>query len=252
MVEPVTGLNRFRSHFASHTDKFFLIGGVASLLVSEEEGQEFRTTKDFDIVLCVESLDEEFLYAFWQFIRLGKYASHERGHIPTNYYRFRNPVDRTFPAMLELFSRVPDGVALPDSLHITPIKGADAVSSLSAILLDAEYYSWLLRGRRVIDGLPIVGADYLIPLKIRAFLDLKVQKEQGARVDTRDIRKHVRDVVRLSRLLSGNALRNVPPRVQADVVEFSKAFPVDFDFRGLKAPELNRESVLATLRSTFL
>jgi len=65
--------------------------------------------------------------------------------------------------------------------HIIPairtIDPAGDPLSLSAILLDDDYYSWLRAGRRVVDGLPMVRAEHLIPLKVRA-LELLHQKSR--------------------------------------------------------------------------
>lgn len=73
---------------------------------------------------------------------------------------------------------------------------------LSAILLDDEYYAFIVNGRRSIDGLPWIGAEQLIPLKARAWRDLGARKTAGEKVDSKDIRKHGNDVIRLSVLLA--------------------------------------------------
>lgn len=67
--------------------------------------------------------------------------------------------------MVELFSRAPVGLLPVEGSQLTPIPLDEAVSSLSAILLDAAYYDFIMVGRRVLGGLPWVGADRLIPLK---------------------------------------------------------------------------------------
>ena len=60
---------------------------------------------------------------------------------------------------------------------ITPIHIDDSVSSLSAILLDDEYYKALMDGRVVRNGLSVLRPEYLILFKAKAFLDLKQRKE---------------------------------------------------------------------------
>jgi hypothetical protein len=47
------------------------------------------------------------------------------------------------------------------------------------ILLDDAYYEFIVAGRREVDGLPWVGEDRLIPLKVIAWLNLTARKEQG-------------------------------------------------------------------------
>ncbi|MDD4737512.1 MAG: hypothetical protein PHP44_15545, partial [Kiritimatiellae bacterium] len=54
-------------NFSTCSDQYVLIGGVASSLAMEEVGEEFRVTKDLDIVLCIEALDSAFVNAFWDF-----------------------------------------------------------------------------------------------------------------------------------------------------------------------------------------
>jgi hypothetical protein len=73
-VEAVKGLERFRTHFEEYAGRYVQIGGVASLLVSEEQGLDFRAIRDLDIVLCVEALDDSFMQALWDFIRQSGYA----------------------------------------------------------------------------------------------------------------------------------------------------------------------------------
>ena len=137
------GLELFQKRFEEFSDCYVLIGGAASQLVMEEEGLEFRATQDFDIVLCVEALDGRFIEAFWAFVRDGGYARKEGSAGARRYYRFQQPTDDAFPAMLELFSRSPDGIVVPDGVVLTPIPADSDVSSLSAILLDDTYYEWL-------------------------------------------------------------------------------------------------------------
>lgn len=104
--------------------------------------------------------------------------------------------------MLELFCRAPDGIRLAEGAHLTLIPFNEAAASLAAILLDDEYYKFIISGRKNVDGLPWIGAEQLIPLKARAWLDLTVRKVSGEKIDSRDIRKHGNDIIRLSQLLT--------------------------------------------------
>lgn len=62
----VRGLDKFKEYFKQYADSYILIGGAACSVVMEESGFDFRVTKDLDLVLCVESLDIEFVKAFWE------------------------------------------------------------------------------------------------------------------------------------------------------------------------------------------
>ena len=104
--------------------------------------------------------------------------------------------------MLELFCRAPYGIKLAEGNHLTPIPIDEAAASLSAILLDDAYYEFILAGRKKVDGLPWVGEDRLIPLKASAWLDLSERHATGEAVDSKSVRKHADDVLRLSQLLA--------------------------------------------------
>ncbi len=103
----VKGIDQFKAHFAGFADQYVLIGGAACYLAMQEAGLEFRVTKDLDIVLCVEVLDAEFVGAFWEFVKKGRYKNRQKSTGKKLFYRFYEPEDETFPWMLELFSRIP-------------------------------------------------------------------------------------------------------------------------------------------------
>ncbi|MCV3243598.1 hypothetical protein ABID19_006635 [Mesorhizobium robiniae] len=67
----VTGVDRFRAHFAGQEHQYVLIGGAACELIMNEVGLDFRATKDLDIVLIVEALDAAFAERFWAFVEQG-------------------------------------------------------------------------------------------------------------------------------------------------------------------------------------
>src|SRR5690349_16685193 len=117
----VRGLDRFKTHFEPFADRYVLIGGTACSLAMEDAGLEFRVTKDLDIVLCVEALDGDFVQAFWDFVRAGGYKNQQKSTGNKLFYRFYDPDDKTYPTMLELFSRKPDALTLPDDSLLTPI-----------------------------------------------------------------------------------------------------------------------------------
>jgi hypothetical protein len=208
----VRGLEVFREWFALFADQYVLIGGTAASLVFEEAAQEFRSTKDLDVVLHVEALTADFGRTFWAFIEAGGYKIREVGDAGRPaFYRFQQPTDEQFPFMLELFARVPDALRPLAEGHLTPIPFDESVSSLSAILLDDDYYAFIMDGRREADGLSWVGEDRLIPLKAQAWLDMLGRKEKGDQIDTKHIKKHLNDVMRLSALLASRGWAWAPP-----------------------------------------
>ncbi len=216
----IKGLDRFKKHFAAFADRYVLIGGTACTLAMEEAGLDFRATKDLDIVLCIEALDREFGAAFWQFIKAGGYQHQQRSTERKLFYRFYSPSNHDYPEMLELFSRIPKAIELHDGSHLTPIPIDDEISSLSAILLDDDYYRFIHAGKREIEGLSVIGPEYLIPLKARAWIDLSNRRNAGAIIDEKAVRKHKNDVIRLYQLLSVSNRIMLPQSVKQDMQKF--------------------------------
>lgn len=248
----VKGLDVFREYFAPFANQFVLIGGTAATLAMEDAGLEFRATKDLDIVLHIEALDAKFGEAFWKFVEQGRYAIRQASATGKPvFYRFQKPADARFPAMLELFCRAPDGIALAQGSHLTPIPIDEAVSSLSAILLDEDYYNFIIAGRKESDGLPWVGEDRLIPLKASAWLDLSARQAKGEAVDTKNIRKHAYDAMRLSQLLAPEVRIPLASRIADDLNRFLDGVEADrsLDPKAIKlentAPEIARRIALA-------
>lgn len=224
----VKGLDVFRAWFADYQDQYVLIGGTAATLAMEEAGLDFRATKDLDVVLHVEALTPAFGATFWRFIEAGGYTIRQTSDTgKPAFYRVQKPADNSFPIMVELFSRAPDSLRPVMNGQLTPIPFDEAVSSLSAILLDDAYYAFILAGRREIDGLPWVGEDRLIPLKAIAWLDLSARREQGEQIDAKNIRKHANDVLRLSQLLAPTTRIPLEAKIADDMRRFLDAAITD-------------------------
>jgi hypothetical protein len=235
----VRGIEVFREHFAKHADQYVLIGGTAATLAMETAGLQFRATKDLDIVLHIEALNPAFGEAFWSFVERGGYEIRQASESGKPVlYRFQKPKDVGFPAMLELFCRPPDGIRLAAGSRLTPIPIDEAIASLSAIVLDDAYYAFILGGRRNIDQLPWIGAEQLIPLKARAWSDLTDRKANGENIDTKDIRKHANDVIRLSQLLAPDSRIELTPKIAADLKQFLDGVGADgtYDPKSIQVP----------------
>lgn len=215
----IQGLYKFRDFFQAHTDKYVLIGGSACSIVFDEIGEDFRATKDLDVVLVVETINEEFGRAFWDFIKEANYNGIETGEVQTQFYRFKNPENMSYPKMIELFSRKPNIQLLPDA-SLTPVHITDDISSLSAILLNDEYYNFLLSGRRIIDGLSVLDEKYLIPFKVKAWCELSARRKEGEVGQSHHIKKHYRDVYHLLMLLPRDENVKLPDQLKTDMQTF--------------------------------
>jgi hypothetical protein len=247
----VKGLERFRDHFKAFTDQYVLIGGAACYLAMDEAGVDFRATKDLDIVLCIEALDRDFVKAFWSFIRAGEYQIQEKATGEKQFYRFKNPARADFPFMLELFSRTPDVLQTVNESHLTPIPVEEEAASLSAILLDENYYAWIQKGRQLLRGVSVVDPKHIIPLKARAWLDLRARKVSGDAIDSQNIRKHRNDVFRLFPVLTPEPISDVPKSIKEDMRNFLTAMQEEeIDLRALGLGNRSKDDVLMNL--TFI
>ena len=189
-------------------------------------------------MLCVEVVSAEFAAVFADFLVAGGYQARERSTGRREYFRFHRPSDESFPAIIELFARRPDTKPLPEGVELSPIHVEDDVISLSAILLDEDYFNALQNAPVVIDGISLVDERVLIPFKARAFLDLSGRRAEGEKVDARHIRKHRGDVFRLVQLLPVEGELAVGDPIRADLAAFLERVhgDSDFDYRALKLP----------------
>lgn len=240
----VIGLDKFREHFAGHTDHYAVIGGTACSMIFDEVGIGFRQTDDIDMVLCVEVVDPSFALSLKAFLDGGGYQARERGSGRREFYRFHKPTDPSYPAMLELFARKPEALEVPEDAGLTVVEVSDETLSLSAILLDTDYYEALLASRRAIDDILVLDERLLIPFKARAFVDLSQRKDDGdANAKGSDIKKHRNDVFRLLQLLPVGQPIEVTEPLKADLrayLERVSKLP-DFDPNSFGVP-IDREA----------
>lgn len=214
----INGLNKFREFFAQYENNYVLIGGTACAIIFDEIGEDFRATKDLDIVLIVENINDEFGKKLWDFIKNAEYEV-EFGQEKKCFYRFKNPKNNDFPKMIELFSRN-QNISLPEDIHLIPIHVSDEISSLSAILLNDDYYQFMLAGKRVIDGISVLDEKYLIPFKAKAWCELVERKKQGEEGQSRHIKKHCKDIASLVRLLPADTKVELFGMVKKDMQTF--------------------------------
>lgn len=213
----VHGLDVFRKYFENFKNQYVLIGGSACSIWSDVNGGKFRSTKDLDIVLILESLDTSFTETFFKFVNDGGYSHLEKGKI--EFYRFKNPSSKDFPAMIELLSRVPDFLKEMQP-RFAPIHVSDDVESLSAILLNDDYYALLQNNSKVENGVTLLNVPCLIVFKIRAHVDLSSKHNEGMHVNEHDLKKHKNDVLRLAAILDPSETMTLPQVIHDEVLQF--------------------------------
>jgi hypothetical protein len=168
------------------------------------------------------------------------------------FYRFIKPKDSSFPYMIELFSRRIEALSLPDDAILTPLPLDGELSSLSAILMDDDYYELLTSGRTIVDGVPIPGAAHIIPLKVKAWLDLSARKAAGEQVDAKNIRKHKNDVFRMSVLLTPETKVQLPDSIRKDIADFVRAMGSEqVEMKALGVNAGTKVDVLAAILATY-
>lgn len=248
----VAGIDRFREYFSGHDDQYAIIGGAACDLLFGMSGLAFRATKDIDVVLCVEVVDVAFAKAFGAFLDDGGYQARQRSGGKREFYRFHRPTDPSFPYMIELFSRRPGILELPQDAVLGPMPVEDEVIRLSAILLEDSYYEALHSARQKLEGVTIIDETLLIPLKARAFLNLTARVQAGQNVDSGNITKHRNDVFRLAQLLRSDAPITLPDPILHDLQTFVDQTATDdsLDPTAFDVP-FSRDEAVDLLRSAY-
>ncbi len=123
--------------------------------------------------------------------------------------------------MIELFAVKPFWIT--EEARTSPIHFEENMS-LSALLLDNDYYELLSKGKIILQGYSVLSNSYLIILKAKAWLDLSQKKESREyQVDSRDIKKHLNDIARLAGSLEGNEKVILPVSIQKDMQKFLEA-----------------------------
>lgn len=196
----VLGIDSFREKFKDYTECYTIIGGTACDILLAEADLPFRATKDIDMILILEDNFPEFASIFWEYIKEGGYKCGWKNEENLHFYRFTDGKSG-YPVMIELFSRKP-GYHLEVAEGIVPIHIDDDTSSLSAILLNDDFYKFMMSGRKSVNGLGVLGAEYLIPFKMYAWINLLDRKRAGGHVNEKDFKKHKYDVFRLLQIVT--------------------------------------------------
>ena len=134
-----------------------------------------------------------------------------------------------------MFARHPDFVLEDEMSEVAPLSFDGAISSLSAIILDDGYYEFIRDNATNIGGITLLDALHIIPLKMRAHIDINRSYEEGRHCNDKDRRKHRSDIVRLAGLL--------PPSARLELIEQMRADAGDFftDFASYVNRQTNRK-----------
>ena len=219
----VTGLELFRDYFRGDEDKY---------------------------VLIVEALTPEFGRKLWAFIDEGDYSHKAMTNGKPQFFRFTDPQNPGFPKMIELFART--DFEPPAGSVLTPIHVDDEIASLSAILLNEDYYRILLEGRQVVNELSVLRTEYLILFKAKAYLDLKAKRDSGEEIHSSEYKKHKKDVLRIIVELAVGSPSDIPTTVRQDIRAFIDSLISEpFDVNTLISYGVSTEEVIERLTDVF-
>lgn len=205
----VRGVDKFKEYFKNYTGQYTFIGGTACDIILGNLGEDFRATKDLDMVLILEELSEEFASVFILFIEDGGYEHIHKG------------------------------------TRLGPIHISDEAISLSAILLDDEYYEILKNGVTVVDDVSVLDLEHIVLFKMKAWLDLSERKENGEPIDSKNIKKHKNDIFRLIASIDRNSRLPISGHVRQDAEIFmAKAKTEPIDIRNLDIKNVTYDEIL--------
>lgn len=226
------GLNKFRESFASFSDSYVIIGGAACDIVMTGTDVRPRATHDIDMIIVVEKMTKDFVEHFWKFIREGGYRPKKRKQIDGELQRYEmyRFVEGSpgYPEMIELLSRHPDILGDPQGLTIEPLPLDDDISSMSAIIMDDDYYHFTISHSRLTDGIRHADSAALVALKTRAYLNLLQDLANGKHIDSRDIRKHRTDVLKNVVIVENEEI-TAPASIVGCVKDFVASIRKDWD-----------------------
>ena len=222
----VKGIEKFREAFSAFADNYVIIGGTACDAILSKTLIEPRATVDIDMILVVEKMTAEFGNAFWQFVKDGQYENgkRKRGEKKTpayEVYRFDNG-KAGFPVKIELLSRHSDLLGEPSGFHLEPIPLGENMSSLSAIMMDEEYYKLTINNSYVEDGLRYASPYALVCLKTKAYLNLLAERAAGRMINSKDIKKHRNDVLKLIAGTDFSEIMTVEPPIWEAIQAFAQ------------------------------
>ena len=115
-----------------------------------------------------------------------------------------------------------------------------------------HFYHFMMDGRKTVLGVSVLEADYLIPFKMYAWLDLGERKSRGEHVNEKDLRKHKYDVFRLLEIVSQESRVEVTGLVKDVVIRFLEKIEAEklpLDQIGLT---MTKDEGLEKLRKLYL
>lgn len=135
--------------------------------------------------------------------------------------------------------------------HIIPVSDSDGAISLSAILLDDEYFAIIKNHAVQNGGINIINELALIPFKAKAYLEIKERGE-----DSKNWKKHRADIINLAvTLLTEETKAPLSGKVRAHFLKFMEQLKLELNpdiIIGACNQKINKEIIITLLENTFL
>ena len=211
----LAGLSHFEEHFRELKDQYVIVGGFATLMLLDRAiPNHGKATHDIDLVLLT-STSVKMAGRIKMYIREGGYTIQKGQQDRYQYYRFVDPQAEGYAREIELFAPEEYGIELDEGQHIIPIDPEEGIYSLSAIMLDREYFEMIKSNIEEINGIPYSNTLATMLLKMSAVYDLYHR-------DDDKWKKHRRDILKLTLLLTGKERVVLTGRMITDVAFFKE------------------------------
>ncbi len=251
----IRGVRHFSDYFKDFENDYVIIGGVAASIIFEDNDLSFRATKDVDIVILTNNstaLNKKIA----EYIGTGGFETKEASENEPCYYRFSKPKDEEFPEIIEIFARNESRLELDEGQYVIPVNSYEA-EKLSAILLDDEYFDLIKNNvHKSEHGYSIITPLVTICLKARAFREMNKRKGLGEGIDSKDIRKHRNDIMKLTIVLEeGDTLelgKQASDDIKNIVLELNAIDPSSYRQIMKGYPTISLSEVVTTLESSFV
>jgi len=242
------GLSHFQDYCKDFAEEYVVVGGFATIMLLDRELEGHgKATFDIDLVLLTTT-SKAMTKKNKQYILEGEYTIQKGNKDQYHYYRFIEPKKPNFAKEIELFASNENDLELDDTQRIIPIDPEEGLYSLSAIMLDPEYFN-MIKNNVVKDlRAPCTNTQATIMLKMSAFRDLK---ENGSK----KWKKHRSDILKLSLLLTGEEKIEFVGRMKDDFDSFISHLETEVDNKTIatitKPFGVKREEVIEVLKQVF-
>ena len=243
------GLSHFQDYCKNFQEHYVVVGGFATIMLLDKELQDHgKATFDIDLVLLTTT-SVEMSKKIKEYVQEGEYTIQIGDKDQYRYYRFIEPKKENFAKEIELFASNENDLNLEDSQRIIPIDPEDGLYSLSAIMLDPEYFNMIKDNVEKDLRAPCTNTQATIMLKMSAFNDLK-------KASNKKWKKHRSDILKLSLLLTGEEKIKFVGRMKDDFDSFISHLENEVTQKAIKdiikPLSVKKEDVIEVLTKVFI